>query len=92
MNPSQMFVSESSILSPSVVRLRISSIEGVTVVLEASPDTPVDQLKIAAVGQIYNPNEGYKLSLYYRLLHVASGRVLNEDSTLMNAAVGDNGN
>lgn len=90
MNPSQMFVSESSILSPSVVRLRISSIEGVTVVLEASPDTPVDQLKIAAVGQIYNPNEGYKLSLYYRLLHVASGRVLNEDSTLMNAAVGDN--
>lgn len=87
-----MFVSETSIFNPSAIRIRISSLEGVDTLIEVTPDTSVDRLKIGAVSQIYDQREGYKLSLYYRLLHVASGQVLNEESTVLDAGIKDNGN
>lgn len=85
-----MFVSETSIFNPSAIRIRISSLEGVDTLIEVTPDTSVDRLKIGAVSQIYDQREGYKLSLYYRLLHVASGQVLNEESTVLDAGIKDN--
>lgn len=85
-----MFVSETSIFNPSAIRIRISSLEGVDTLIEVVPDTSIDKLKIGAVSQIYDQREGYKLSLYYRLLHVSSGQVLNEESTVLEAGIKDN--
>ncbi len=86
-----MFVSESNIFGPSSMKLRISSMEGTDIVVDISPELSVDKLKILAVGQIYDPSESAKLSLYHKLLHVDSGRILDEEKSVTQEGIQENG-
>lgn len=85
-----MFVSETNVFNPSSYRIRISTLEGINTIMEVSAETTVDQLKMVAVSEMYDSAEGVKLSLYYRLLSVNTGRVLNDESTIMQAGIKDN--
>ena len=86
-----MFVSEGCIVGPCSVRINISNLEGVTVRLIVDVDLCIDALKIDAVSQLYDSSECSKLSLYYNLLHVRTGRLINGEVTLRQLQVEDDG-
>jgi len=86
-----MFVSENNAMRQGFIKLYISSLDGDCISAEVSADTSVDVLKIEAVSQLIDSAQSSKLSLYYSLLHVKSGRHANEEQTLRQLAIGDNG-
>jgi len=86
-----MFVSEGCIVGSWSVRINISNLEGVSVRLIVDVDLCVDALKIDAVGQLYDSSECSKLSLYYNLLHVRTGKLINGELTLRQVHVEDDG-
>jgi len=86
-----MFVSEGCIVGSCCVRVNVSSLEGVSVRLLVDVDLCVDALKIDAVSQLYESSECSKLSLYYNLLHVRTGRLISGELTLRQVQVEDDG-
>ena len=86
-----MFVSESNIFDPGNIKIKVSSMDGVDILLDMNPEITVDHLKIQIASHLYDPVESVKTSLYHRVLHVRSGRVLQEDRTLTQCGVRDNG-
>lgn len=84
-----MFVSEGCIVGSCSVRVNISNLEGVCVRLVVDVDLCVDALKIDAVSQLYDSSECSKLSLYYNLLHVRTGRLISGELTLRQVQVED---
>jgi hypothetical protein len=86
-----MFVNENSVFRHSFIKLKISTLDGDCILAEVAPDVNADSLKIEAVGQLIASSESAKISLYYNLLHTRSGRVLNEEHSLRQADVADNG-
>jgi len=86
-----MFVSEGCIVGSCCVRVDISNLEGVSVRLIVDLDLCFDALRIDAVSQLYDSSECSKLSLYYNLLHVRTGRLINGDLTLRQVQVEDEG-
>jgi len=86
-----MFVSEGCIVGACSVRVNISNLEGVCVRLVVDVDLCVDALKIDAVSHLYDSSECSKLSLYYNLLHVRTGRLISGELTLRQVQVEDDG-
>jgi len=86
-----MFVSEGCIVGSCSVRVNISNLEGAIVRLIVDVDLCVDALKIDAVSQLYDSSECSKLSLYYNLLHVRTGRLINGELTLRQVQVEEDG-
>lgn len=86
-----MFVSDLNIFPSSGMRIRIISMGGTDYITEVSPDLKVDKLKIRSLGFFFNPSVSMKTSLYHKILVVRTGRVLNEEKTLSDEGVQDNG-
>jgi len=86
-----MFVSESNIFQPNTVKIKVSSMDGVDVTFEVNLLITVDHLKVQVAAHLYDPVESVKTSLYHRLLHVRSGKILLEENTLMQYDIQDNG-
>ena len=86
-----MFVSEGCIVGSCSVRVNVSNLEGVTVRFLVDIDLCVDALKIDAVSQLFHSSECSKLSLYYNLLHVRTGKLVNGELTLRQIQVEDDG-
>ena len=57
----------------------------------SSPEMTVDRLKVLAVGHLHDPTESAKTSLYHKLVQVSTSTVLNEDRTLTQECVRENG-
>ena len=87
-----MFVTDNTIFNASSVKIRITSLDGVSIVLDVDANLTIDTLKIDAVGQLFDTPEGAKLSLYYNLVHVRTDRQLSGDATVSQAEIADNGN
>ncbi|KAK2153379.1 hypothetical protein LSH36_299g03002 [Paralvinella palmiformis] len=85
-----MFVSESNIFQPNTVKIKVSSMDGVDVTFEVNLLITVDHLKVQVAAHLYDPVESVKTSLYHRLLHVRSGKILLEENTLMQYDIQDN--
>lgn len=86
-----MFVSESTIFHPSDMKIRISSMKGMDVVLDVDPEFTIDKLKMLAVGHLYDPAESAKMSLYHKLVHVGTGRILIEENTVVQEKLHEHG-
>jgi len=86
-----MFVSEGCIVGSCSVRINVSNLEGVSVRLIVDIDLCIDALKIDAVSQLFDSSECAKLSLYYNLLHIRTGRLINGELTLRQVQVEDDG-
>jgi len=86
-----MFVSEGCIVGSCSVRVNVSNLEGVSVRLIVDVDLCIDALKIDAVSQLFDSSECSKLSLYYNLLHVRTGRLISGELTLRQVQVEDDG-
>ena len=65
--------------------------EGVDIMLDVSPEMTVDKLKVLAVSHLHDPTESAKTSLYHKLVQVSTSKVLNEDRTLTQECVRENG-
>ena len=85
-----MFVSESNIFNPASLKVRLTTMEGVDLIMELTPDMTVDKLKIRALGLLYTPAESMKSSLYHKLVLVRTGRCLPDDSTAHQEGVLEN--
>lgn len=85
-----MFVSENFECNPGHVKIRISTMEGTSAWLAVDSLMSCDALKIEAVGQLFDCPDSSKMSLYYNLLHVTSGRILSEEQTLRQAVISNN--
>jgi Kip1 ubiquitination-promoting complex protein 2 len=85
-----MLVSEGCTLNPSVVNIRISTIEGTDVWLAVDCELSCDALKIEAVSQLFEGSESSKTALYYNLLNVRTGRLVSDEQTLRLADIVDN--
>ena len=86
-----MFVSEASLFSSSTMKIRICSMEGVDIMLDVAPDMTVDKLKVLAVSHLHDPTESAKTSLYHKLVQVSTSKVLNEERSLTQESVRENG-
>lgn len=86
-----MFVSDTLVFSPSTMKVRITNMEGVDIIDEFRPDLTVDMVKIRSLSQLFSPMESMKVSLYHKVLLVRTGKVLNEESTLQQEGLRDNG-
>ena len=86
-----MFVSDTSLFRSTTMKIRICSMEGVDIVLDVTPDMTVDKLKLLAVGHLHDPTESAKTSLYHKLVQVSTSKLLNEEKTLTQESVQDNG-
>lgn len=85
-----MFVSDSNIFRPNAMKIRVSSMDGIYVVLDVDPFISVDHLKVQIASHLYDPVESVKTSLYHRLLHIRSGNILLEENSLMKYDVKEN--
>ncbi|XP_074653863.1 ubiquitin-associated domain-containing protein 1-like [Tubulanus polymorphus] len=87
-----MFVSENttSIFMPRSMKVKVVNMEGMCLCIDVSSDCIVDKLKITALSHVPDPGGGQKASVYHRLLHVKTGRPLNDNQTLSDANVEEN--
>ena len=65
--------------------------EGVDIMLDVAPDMTVDKLKVLAVSHLHDPTESAKTSLYHKLVQVSTSKVLNEERSLTQESVRENG-
>ena len=65
--------------------------EGVDILLDVAPDMTVDKLKVLAVSHLHDPTESAKTSLYHKLVQVSTSKVLNEERSLTQESVRENG-
>ena len=86
-----MFVSDSLVFPPSTMKVRITNMEGVDILEDFRPDATVDMVKIRSLSQLFSPMESMKVSLYHKVLLVRTGKVLNEEFTLQQEGLRDNG-
>ena len=59
--------------------------------LDVAPDMTVDKLKVLAVSHLHDPTESAKTSLYHKLVQVSTSKVLNEERSLTQESVRENG-
>ncbi|XP_069119514.1 ubiquitin-associated domain-containing protein 1-like [Argopecten irradians] len=85
-----MFVSETSILPPTGMRVRVVNMEGQEFIIDLNPDLKIDALKIRSLGHFLNPTDSMKSSLYHKILLVRTGKVLSDEKTLSQEGVTDN--
>jgi hypothetical protein len=90
-----MFLRESYIFNTGNMKLRLTNMEGVDWIVDMPSTFSVDKLKVMALGHFYAPTQEsscmMRSSLYHRLLCCRNGKVLDEDSTLAEAGVENNG-
>ena len=74
------------------------SFSAITIVgiISDQPDLVIVYIKslrifLQAASHFFDPSESAKTSLYHRLLHVSSDTVLQENSSLSQAGIKDNG-
>ena len=76
-------------------RIRITNMQGSCVILNVPLDFLVDKLKMEVANYLgketTTDTDPVKISLYHKLVLVESGKVLNEESTLMEEGVQDEG-
>ncbi|OWF51590.1 ubiquitin-associated domain-containing protein 1-like [Mizuhopecten yessoensis] len=85
-----MFVSETSILPPTGMRVRVLDMEGQEFIIDLNPDSKIDDVKIRSLGHFLNPADSMKSSLYHKILLVRTGKVLSDEKTLSQEGVTDN--
>jgi len=86
-----MFVSETNIFTSDLVKLSVISIEGSVWNIDASPDISVDKLKTMALCHFISPLECVKVTSNYKLLLVSERRLLDNDSSVLQEGLRDNG-
>jgi hypothetical protein len=87
-----MFVSDSNIFTSDHVKLSVISLEGLVWNIDASPDISVDELKIMALCHFINPLECMNMiSNWYKLYLVSERRLLDNDNSVLQEGLRDNG-
>lgn len=87
-----MFVSDTNIFPSSVMKIRISCPDGRDFIASFLPDSKVDSLKVAALTHILQDSDSsMKESLYYKVVLVRTCKSLEDDKTLQEQDVQDNG-
>ena len=86
-----MYVNENNTFRRDCIKLKICSMDGECITVEIGLDVKVDSLKTDVIAQLFESQECSKLSLYYHLLHVRCGRVVDETLTLRQAEIVDSG-
>jgi hypothetical protein len=87
-----MFVSESNIFTSDHVKLSVISIEGLVWNTDASPDISVDKLKRMALGHFFSPLDcSVRISDWYKLVLVSERRLLDNDNSVLQEGLRDNG-
>ncbi|XP_048245331.1 ubiquitin-associated domain-containing protein 1-like [Haliotis rufescens] len=85
-----MVVSDSILFPPSNMKVRITSLDGRDYLADLHQEWSVDKVKIMSLSHFFNPAESMKTSLYHKLVHVRSGKVLDEEQSLAQEGVRDN--
>lgn len=87
-----MFVSDSNIFPSSDMKIRLTGPDGMDIIVSVCPDSTVDTLKVAALGNLLqDPTGSMKESLYYKVVLVRTCKALEDDKTLIEQDVQDNG-
>ena len=87
-----MFVSDTNIFPSSASKIRISCPDGTDLYASFLPESTVDNLKVACLGNILQDSaSGLKESLYYKVVLVRTCKSLEDDKTLVEQGVEDNG-
>ena len=86
-----MFVSETIIFTSDQVNLSVISIEGLVWNIDASPDVSVDKLKTMALCHFISLLERVKVASNYKLLLVSERRLLDNDSSVLQEGLRENG-
>ena len=87
-----MFVSDSNIFPSSKMKLRITCPDGTNFIVAVTADSTVDSLKVATLGQMCtDPSGSMKESLYHRMVLVRTCRALEDDKSLEEQGIMDNG-
>ncbi|XP_052788907.1 ubiquitin-associated domain-containing protein 1-like [Mya arenaria] len=86
-----MFVSDTNIFPSSALKIRISCPDGTDIFASFLPESTVDNLKVAILGNILQDSAlSLKESLYYKVVLVRTLRSLEDDKTLLEQGVEDN--
>ena len=92
-----MFVTEpdGALSEKTHVRIRITNMQGSCVVLNVPLDYSIDKLKVEIANYLGKEtnveSDPLKISLYHKLILAESGKILNEESTLVEEGVHDEG-
>lgn len=86
-----MFVSDSNIFPSSVMKIRVTCPDGTDFIASVCPDSTVDNLKVAALGNLLqDPAGSMKESLYYKVVLVRTCKSLEDEKSLIEQDVQDN--
>ncbi|XP_045197276.2 ubiquitin-associated domain-containing protein 1-like isoform X2 [Mercenaria mercenaria] len=86
-----MFVSDTNIFPSSDMKIRVTCPDGTDIILSVCPDSKIDTLKVAALGNLLqDPTGSMKESLYYKVVLVRTCKSLEDDKTLAEQDVQDN--
>ena len=86
-----MFVSDNNIFGTDLMKLTVISSEGGVWSIDAAPDITIDKLKTMALCHFYNPLECVKVTPNYKLVLVSERRRLDNDSSVLQEGLRDNG-
>lgn len=87
-----MFVSDTNIFPTAVMKLRVSCPDGTDFIVSFLPDSKVDNLKVAVLTHILQDSAAsMKESLYYKVVLVRNSKSLEDEKTLQEQDVQDNG-
>ena len=89
--PGDMFVFDTNIFKSDLVKLSVINIEGSVWNIDASPDISVDKLKTMALCHFISPLECVKVTSNYKLVLVSERRLLDNDNTVLQEGLRDNG-
>ena len=86
-----MFVSDSSIFPPSKIKIKICGMNGEDFNSTFSPESTVDNVKVVALSHFHGPSDSMKGAIYHKIVLVRTGRALEDDKTLQQQGVVENG-
>lgn len=86
-----MFVSDSSIFPSSKIKIRVCGMNGVDFVSLFNLDSTVDNMKVVALSHFFGPSDSMKEAIYHKIVLVRTGRALEDDKTLQQQGVLENG-
>lgn len=86
-----MIVSDTSMFSSGLLKLRVISIEGGVWNVDAASDMSVDKLKTMALCHFYSPIECVKVTSKYKFVLVSEKRPLDNDHSVSQEGLRNNG-
>ena len=73
------------------MKIRICAMNGVEFTSMFNPESTVDNLKVVALSNFFGPGDSMKDAIYHKIVLVRTGKSLDDEKTLQQQGVVENG-